>query len=54
MKKSEKYRMAIVAVMDAYNADNCDADEAVETLVELCDTYSAALWYEENGEATNG
>ncbi|MCD7838039.1 MAG: hypothetical protein LUG65_03930 [Clostridiales bacterium] len=55
MKKSEKYHMAIVAVLDAYQNDaDRDVDKTVETLVELCDTYSTALWCEENGEATNG
>ncbi|MCC8076265.1 MAG: hypothetical protein LIO95_10080 [Clostridiales bacterium] len=52
MKKSEKYHMAIVAVLDAYRNDaNHDADKTVETLVELCDAYSTALWCEENEEA---
>lgn len=51
MKKSEKYHMAIVAVLDAYrNAASHDVGKTVETLVELCDTYSTALWCEKKEE----
>jgi hypothetical protein len=47
MKKSEKYYMAMLAVI---NSNNIFADAKIEILEELMDKRETALWVEKNEE----